>query len=701
VEQKYDGEYCQIHVCLKGSSPQIQIFSKSGRDSTADRANVYGAIVAGLAIGTSQCNFQSTCIMEGELLVWNDSRKQIEPFHKIRKHVRRAGRRLGCARDSPVQEGEHLMVVLYDLLLLDDNICVREPHDRRRQRLRLIVRCIPGRLDIGTRTKIDLGSRGAAHRLRRLFAATIARGGEGLVLKGCADPYLCLDDSSRQIKLKKDYIAGLGDTVDFVVVGGRRDARDEAELRMGKLSWTSFYAACLENKDQVRRFDTKPIFRIVARIDQHGVSKSIIRHLNQHGNFCRVPFAHFRNEMEVIIDQKQLRKPTELFKKPFVVELMGAGFDRPADTNYWTLRFPRIQKVHEDRTSKDVVSFVELQELAHECQHLAPENADEAEKVWLARLQSSDQEAQHAGSTESQKTSESSERNESEASLDETRPVENQTRTIRLEVADSQSDSTASSDVVSFKKRIRTESRSEISPPRKRVKRIDPTSQNSANETRMSVASPTGYPTAAAKPCEANTNPPFGQSRIGEAAQESDSTPASQIPRSNLHPQTVRFSADALAFLSKLRTPLLIRDSSRDLFSTLCRSQFDMYQELAISFTFCKRLFIESVLAPRIREASAKGNEPCWHVVVVRLDGHHSFFAEIRTLVAKVEEQHNAAAGDFHILFVDGSLFELLARDESRHWQGAIRGYLRYAAGKVVEITYGVRFSADFLQGIR
>ena len=64
------------------------------------------------------------------------------------------------------------------------------------------------------------------------------------------------------------------------------------------------------------------------------MSKSIIRHLNQYGNFSPVPFARFRDEMEVVIDQKQLRKPTELFKKPLVVELMGAGFDRPADLNY-------------------------------------------------------------------------------------------------------------------------------------------------------------------------------------------------------------------------------------------------------------------------------------------------------------------------------------------------------------------------------
>ena len=105
VERKYDGEYCQIYVGMKGTSPHIQIFSKSGRNPTADRAGVYRAIVAGLANGTSQCKFQGRCIMKGELLVWNDNRKQIEPFHKIRRHVQRADRRLGCARDYLAQKG--------------------------------------------------------------------------------------------------------------------------------------------------------------------------------------------------------------------------------------------------------------------------------------------------------------------------------------------------------------------------------------------------------------------------------------------------------------------------------------------------------------------------------------------------------------------------------------------------------------------
>jgi hypothetical protein len=41
------------------------------------------------------------------------------------------------------------------------------------------------------------------------------------------DPYFAFSGTHQHIKLKKDYITGLGDTADFAIVGGRRDARDE------------------------------------------------------------------------------------------------------------------------------------------------------------------------------------------------------------------------------------------------------------------------------------------------------------------------------------------------------------------------------------------------------------------------------------------------------------------------------------------
>lgn len=40
VERKMDGEYCQIHVDMGRGKGRVQIFSKSGKDSTEDRVKV-------------------------------------------------------------------------------------------------------------------------------------------------------------------------------------------------------------------------------------------------------------------------------------------------------------------------------------------------------------------------------------------------------------------------------------------------------------------------------------------------------------------------------------------------------------------------------------------------------------------------------------------------------------------------------------
>jgi len=40
-ESKIDGEYCQIHIDLSKGRDCIQIFSKSGKDSTTDRAGLH------------------------------------------------------------------------------------------------------------------------------------------------------------------------------------------------------------------------------------------------------------------------------------------------------------------------------------------------------------------------------------------------------------------------------------------------------------------------------------------------------------------------------------------------------------------------------------------------------------------------------------------------------------------------------------
>jgi DNA ligase 4 len=160
------------------------------------------------------------------------------------------------------------------------------------------------------------------------------------------------------------HIRGLGDTVDVAIIGGRRDAKDVAQLRIGKLSWTSFYLGCLENKEEVCRFDAKAKFRVVDTIGRHSILKKDILYPNQRGNFHQLPFAFSRFELDIKLDQTQLLRPTELFKHLFVAKVIGAGFDKPANARCYALRFSRVQKIYHDRIYKDTVSFDELQEIA-------------------------------------------------------------------------------------------------------------------------------------------------------------------------------------------------------------------------------------------------------------------------------------------------------------------------------------------------
>ncbi|KFA48997.1 hypothetical protein S40293_09786 [Stachybotrys chartarum IBT 40293] len=385
VERKYDGEYCQIHIDLNRPRAGIKIFSKSGRDSTSDRVGIHRALRDSLEIGTAGCKIKKRCILEGELLVWNDDKGRIEPFHRIRSHVKRSGRFLGAAQDSPVESNENLMIVFYDILVLDDIVYGLAIHDERRKMLESLVRRIPGRSDIASREIIDFSSFDAAEQLNETFARAITQRWEGLVLKGCDNPYFSFNGSRPFIKLKKDYIPGLGDTADFAIVGGRRDARDETELGVGSLWWTSFYIGCIENKDEVCRFNSKPRFRIIDTIDRHGISKENITYLNRHGYFTRAPFAKSIPEFDILCESARRLQSVELFRRPFVVEVVGAGFDKPANVGYFTLRFPRVLKVHEDRSFRDTVGFEELQGTAQRCLEIA-DDGEEEEKRWLGRL---------------------------------------------------------------------------------------------------------------------------------------------------------------------------------------------------------------------------------------------------------------------------------------------------------------------------
>jgi DNA ligase-4 len=124
-------------------------------------------------------------------------------------------------------------------------------------------------------------------------------------------------------------------------------------------------------------------------VDRHGISNENILFLNRHSYFQRVSFDKSITEFDVGFEYGRQLQPAELFKRPFSVESIGAGFDKPANVRYFVLRFPRVLKIHNDRSFKETVSFEELQEMAGQCRE-EPEDRETEEMYWLQRLRRSD-----------------------------------------------------------------------------------------------------------------------------------------------------------------------------------------------------------------------------------------------------------------------------------------------------------------------
>ncbi|KAL5604136.1 hypothetical protein BROUX41_002125 [Berkeleyomyces rouxiae] len=210
VEKKLDGEFCQIHVDMSRTSKCIQIFSKSGKDSTTDRQKVH----------------------------------------------------------SP-KSSEHLMLVYYDLLYIDGQSLLEEKHSSRFKRLAQTIATCPGYGELVPSQVINFENSFATRELESLVQNVIDRDEEGLVLKP-DEPFLNFDSdklslyTGSPIKLKPGYFGQFGEVGDFAVIGASYDAKAGRLLttEIKALKWTHFYLACLENHSQVTAEKAKPKFRV-------------------------------------------------------------------------------------------------------------------------------------------------------------------------------------------------------------------------------------------------------------------------------------------------------------------------------------------------------------------------------------------------------------------------------------------------------
>ncbi|CAK7226822.1 hypothetical protein SBRCBS47491_006358 [Sporothrix bragantina] len=427
-EHKMDGEYVQVHVNLQKEGDDednvIQLFSKSGKDSTWDRVHLHGAIRDSLRLGQLDCPLRKGCILEGEMLAYDDRTKTILDFDAIRRHVNRSGTRLYVDPRAEAEARhchEHLMIVYYDVLLVDDESLLQMGHGERFRRLQSLVQCRPGYAELVPREVIDFGAYTAPALLRRAFARCITARLEGLVLKPENEPYFDFGGnstfSSRSciIKLKRGYVGGFGEVGDFAVVGGRYDVAKAREYPsdLPGLRWTHFFLGCL---DKTKSTPARPRF-IVTNVVTLPVAQMTV--FLKHCRPRTVPVDKKRPaSLPADTEVADSRLPFDVtrlepglddskggahdwFADPPVVDVRCFSFHRQGYGRFWSPRFPNVTKFHFDRSAMvDVLTYDDLQTMAEEATtfnyEALEDDTQEQEKEggehahWVARLKSAD-----------------------------------------------------------------------------------------------------------------------------------------------------------------------------------------------------------------------------------------------------------------------------------------------------------------------
>lgn len=200
-EWKYDGERAQIHVI---SRDKIMVYSRNSENMTEKYPDVIRVIQE-----TLQDNVHS-CIIDSELVAYDQTSERILPFQVLTTR----GRKNIEIENIKV----NVCVFAFDCMLCNDKPLVTETLETRRDKLWTVLREEKGKVKFATyRNFDDLKEED----IQAFLDESIAGSCEGLMLKTLTDnaTYMPSKRSLNWLKLKKDYMEGMADSLDVVPIG--------------------------------------------------------------------------------------------------------------------------------------------------------------------------------------------------------------------------------------------------------------------------------------------------------------------------------------------------------------------------------------------------------------------------------------------------------------------------------------------------
>ncbi|KAF2131680.1 ATP-dependent DNA ligase [Dothidotthia symphoricarpi CBS 119687] len=242
-EYKYDGERAQIHFVAHDAAMEMataapavgksdrgvsNIFSRNSEDLSKKYPDILAKLPTWIKQGTS------SFVLDCETVAWDMVEKKVLPFQQLMTRKRKDVK----VEDVKVQ----VCVFAFDILYLNGEALVNKSFRERREALLGAFDPVEGEFAFA-----KFGNTNELEEIQILLEDSVKASCEGLMVKMLDGPESSYEPSKRSqnwLKVKKDYLAGVGDSLDLVVLG--------AYFGRGKrTSWYgAFLLACYNPKTQ-------------------------------------------------------------------------------------------------------------------------------------------------------------------------------------------------------------------------------------------------------------------------------------------------------------------------------------------------------------------------------------------------------------------------------------------------------------------